>query len=314
MRSIRVGLLVNADMALYRAKDRGRNRYEFFTPALQEELESNKRIADDILRGIEAREFVPYYQPVIDARTLEVVGAEALVRWMHPASGVLTPDRFLKVAEDLDVVAALDRAMLEAVLADLDIWHGDGLRLQSVSVNVSFRRLNDENLVSSLRQLGIKPGTISFEFLESIFLDELDDQVAWNIDAIKEMGVAIDVDDFGTGHTSFVSLLKLSPRRLKIDRQLVSPITESVEQQRLVKSIIEIGRTLGIRVVAEGVETPEQAASLRDMGCDYLQGYLFARPMAGADFARWLTEKGHQSPLQERGAQALPKGQRKANS
>lgn len=297
-------LLVNPDMALYRAKDRGRNRYEFFTRALQEELESNKRIADDILRGIEAKEFVPYYQPVIDARTLEVVGAEALVRWMHPTSGVLTPDRFLKVAEDLDVVAALDRAMLEAVLAALDIWHGDGLRLESVSVNVSFRRLNDENLVSSLRQLGIRPGTISFEFLESIFLDELDDQVAWNIDAIKEMGISVDVDDFGTGHTSFVSLLKLNPRRLKIDRQLIAPITESVEQQRLVKSIIEIGRTLGIKVLAEGVETPGQAASLRDMGCDYLQGYLFARPMAGADFARWLSAKAHEAPLLERGAQA----------
>lgn len=289
-------LLVNADMALYRAKDRGRNRYEFFTRALQEELESNKRIADDILRGLEANEFVPYYQPIIDARTLDVVGAEALVRWVHPTSGVLAPDRFLKVAEDLDVVAALDRAMLEAVLADLEVWQTNGMQLQSVSVNVSFRRLNDENLVSSLHQLGIRPGTISFEFLESIFLDELDDQVAWNIDAIKDMGIAIDVDDFGTGHTSFVSLLKLNPRRLKIDRQLVRPIAESIEQQRLVKSIIEIGKTLGIQVVAEGVETPAQADRLTDMGCDYLQGYLFARPMTGADFAAWLKAQRHPAP------------------
>lgn len=308
-------LLVNADMALYRAKDRGRNRYEFFTRALQEELESNKRMADDILRGIEANEFVPYYQPIIDAKTLEVAGAEALVRWVHPASGVLTPDRFLKVAEDLDVVAALDRAMLEAVLADLDIWQANGQSLPSVSVNVSFRRLNDENLVPSLRELGIRPGTISFEFLESIFLDELDDQVAWNIDAIKEMGISVDVDDFGTGHTSFVSLLKLSPRRLKIDRQLINPITESVEQQRLVKSIIEIGRTLGIQVVAEGVETPEQANSLRDMGCDYLQGYLFARPMASADFSSWWGAKGYQAQmLNERGADVLPLSGSKAGA
>lgn len=281
-------LLVNADMALYRAKDRGRNRYEFFTRALQEELESNKRIADDILRGIEANEFIPFYQPLIDARTLDVVGAEALVRWAHPVSGILTPDRFLKIAEDLDVVAALDRAMLESVLADLELWRGQGLALQSVSVNVSFRRLNDENLLPSLRQLGIRPGTISFEFLESIFLDELDDQVAWNIDAVKDLGIAIDVDDFGTGHTSFVSLLKLNPRRLKIDRQLVGPIAESIEQQRLVKSIIEIGRTLGIEVVAEGVETQAQAECLTEMGCDYLQGYLFGKPMTSADFAKWL--------------------------
>lgn len=281
-------VLINGDMALYRAKERGRNRYEFFSKDLQEEIESTKRIADDILRGVEQREFVPFYQPVVDARTFDVVGAEALVRWRHPTDGLLPPARFLKIAEDLNVLAAIDRDVLEQSIKDLDRWQRLGLPVQSVSVNVSFRRLNDEHLVPNLRALNIRPGTISFEFLESIFLDEFDDRVAWNIDAIRDMGIGIDVDDFGTGHTSFVSLLKLSPRRFKIDRQLISPIADSHEQRQLIASIVEIGRTLNIRVVAEGVETMEQAYLLREIGCDFLQGYAFAKPMTASEFEKFL--------------------------
>ena len=281
-------ILINGDMALYRAKERGRNRHEFFSRTLQEELESNKRIADDILRGIEQNEFIPYYQPLVDALTYETIGAEALIRWRHPTEGVLAPARFLKIAEDLNVLAALDRGILSAAITDLERWQSAGLPIQSISVNVSFHRLNDDDLVPSLRKLAIRPGTISFEFLESIFLDEFDDRVARNIDAIKEMGIGIDVDDFGTGHTSFVSLLRLMPRRFKIDRQLIAPVATSESQRRLVASIVDIGRTLGIKVVAEGVETLEQAGILAEIGSDFLQGYAFARPMASANLEQWL--------------------------
>ena len=281
-------VLISGDMALYRAKERGRNRHEFFSQELQDELESNKRIADDILRGVEQAEFIPYYQPVVDARTHEPVGVEALVRWRHPTDGLLAPSRFLKIAEDLNVLPAIDRDVLIAAINDLDRWQAQGLPIQSVSVNVSFRRLSDENLIPSLRKLDIRPGTVSFEFLESIFLDEFDDRVAWNIDAIKEMGIGIDVDDFGTGHTSFVSLLRLMPRRFKIDRQLIEPVASNEGQRRLVASIVDIGRTLGIKVVAEGVETMDQARVLGEMGCDFLQGYAFARPMPAAELEQWL--------------------------
>lgn len=283
-------ILINGDMALYRAKERGRNRHEFFSKALQDELEANKRIADDILRGLEHDEFTPYYQPLVDARTYEVVSAEALVRWRHPTEGVLTPDRFLKIAEDLNVLTTIDRHVLSTAISDLARWRDNGLPIQSVSVNVSFRRLSDEDLIPSLRELDIDPGTVSFEFLESIFLDEFDERVAWNIDAIKEMGIGIDVDDFGTGHTSFVSLLRMMPRRFKIDRQLVTLVSTSTSQRRLVSSIVDIGRTLGIKVVAEGVETMEQARILGEIGCDFLQGYAFARPMPAKALEKWLHE------------------------
>ena len=216
------------------------------------------------------------------------MGVEALVRWHHPTEGTLLPGRFLKIAEDLNVLAAIDRDILEIAIGDRGAWNAKGLDVPSVSVNVSFRRLNDSGLVQSLKALNIEPGTISFEFLESIFLDEFDDTVAWNIEAIRDMGIGIDVDDFGTGHTSFVSLLKLNPGRFKIDRQLIAPIAESQEQRRLVASIIEIGKTLGIRVVAEGVETIEQALILRDLGCDALQGYAFARPMPAGELETWM--------------------------
>ncbi|UJW86767.1 PAS domain S-box protein [Devosia sp. SL43] len=281
-------VLINADVALYQAKGRGRNRHEFFSEALQEEISSNKRIADDILRGIEQNEFIPHYQPLVDARTLDIVGVEALLRWNHPTDGLIAPFRFLKIAENLDVLRIIDQQVLLQAIRDMEHWHAAGLDIPSVSVNVTFQRLNDENLISGLRDLNIKPGTISFEFLESIFLDECDSAIARNIAGLRELGISFDVDDFGTGHTSIVSLLKLSPRRFKIDRQLVDPVVRGPEHRRLVASIVDIGKSLGIGVVAEGVETMEHARILADLGCDYLQGYAFARPMPADQIAGWV--------------------------
>jgi len=284
-------VLINADVALYQAKGRGRNRCEFFSEALQAEITANKRIADDILRGIEHNEFVPHYQPVLDAKTLEVVGVEALIRWNHPTDGLLSPFRFLKIAENLDVLGTIDHLLLQQALADLNRWQAEGITIPSVSVNVTFQRLRDETLLEGLRKLDIRSGSISFEILESIFLDEFEDCVGRNIAGLQDLGISVDVDDFGTGHTSIVSLLKLSPRRFKIDRQLVEPVTRGAEHRRLVSTMVEIGKSLGIEVVAEGVETLEQANILRDLGCDYLQGYAFARPMPAEDIAGWVTRQ-----------------------
>ncbi|SDA97428.1 bifunctional diguanylate cyclase/phosphodiesterase [Mesorhizobium qingshengii] len=287
-------LLVNTDLALYRAKGRGRNRYEFFNEELQSEIMRTKQTADEILGGLERNEFIAYYQPQFDARTLEIVGVEALSRWKHPRRGILPPDTYLKVAEELNVVALIDRTVLEQALENFGRWSRSHLNIPRVSVNVSARRLEDKDLISGLRKLGIKAGTVSFELVESIFLDENDDLVTWNIEHIKELGIDIEIDDFGTGHASIVSLLKLQPRRLKIDRQLVTPITGSSAQRHLVSSIIEIGKSLGIEVVAEGVETMEHARILKELGCDILQGYFLGRPMeakafkAFAQSRKWL--------------------------
>ncbi|MBJ3785966.1 bifunctional diguanylate cyclase/phosphodiesterase [Devosia sediminis] len=284
-------LLVNADIALYRAKALGRNRHEFFSEALQAEVVNTKRVADEVLKGLEAEAFIPYYQPQFCARTLELVGVEALARWQHPKDGIKTPDSFMAVAEELNVVAQIDRLVLDHTLADLARWDKLGLCVPRASVNVSLKRLHDEGLIESLRALPVEPGRLAFELVESIYLDESDGVVAWNIDQIKELGIDVEIDDFGTGYASIVSLQKLHPRRLKIDRQLVMPILKEPAQRQLVASIVDIGKSMDIEIVAEGVETMEHAVILRDLGCDILQGYAFARPMSRDALEDFLHEK-----------------------
>ena len=211
------------------------------------------------MRGLENGEFIPFFQPQFHAHTLQLASVEALVRWRHPARGILAPSEFLNVAEELGVVGEIDRMILEQSLAQFNRWRDSGLRVPRFSVNVSLRRLQDETLLDSLRSLNIEPGTLSFELLETIYLDERDEHFLNVIEQIKTLGVDIEVDDFGTGYASIVSLTKLRPRRLKIDRQLVIPVVNSRAQRRLVQSIVDIGKSLDIEIVAEGVETMRHA-------------------------------------------------------
>jgi diguanylate cyclase (GGDEF)-like protein len=284
-------LAVHADIALYRAKSRGRNGFQFFNDQLHTEIVTTKQIADDILSGLERNEFICNYQPQFCARTLEIVGVEALARWQHPTRGLLAPYSFLKIAEELNVVASIDRIVLEQTLARVKEWQEAGIAIAKASVNVSARRLNDEELICSLRELDIPPGILSFELVESIFLDDNDEIISWNVDKVKDLGIDVEIDDFGTGYASIVSLMKLKPARLKIDRQLIMPIVHSAGQRQLVKSIIDIGKSLGIDVLAEGVETMEHAKILRGLGCDALQGYAFARPMDGAALSAFVADR-----------------------
>jgi EAL domain-containing protein (putative c-di-GMP-specific phosphodiesterase class I) len=234
---------------------------------------------------------VAYYQPQFDAKTLEIAGVEALARWQHPTEGLLTPEMFVKVAEELNVLSTIDRVVLEQTLGRFEDWERAGLGVPRVSVNVSARRLQDEGLIKSLSNLNIRPGTVSFELVESIFLDENDEVVVWNVEQIKELGIDIEIDDFGTGYASIVSLLQLKPRRLKIDRQLVMPIVKSAKQRQLVASIVDIGKSLGIEVVAEGVETMEHARMLKDLGCDMLQGFVFGQAMSAAELKAFIKSR-----------------------
>jgi len=287
-------LMVNADIALYRAKALGRNRFEFFSEVLQAEVVNNKRTADEILRGLEAGEFEAFYQLQFDAHSHDVVGAEALARWRHPERGLLGPDKFLAIAQDLNVLAQIDEIILEKAVADRKRWLSEGCAIPHVSVNVSLKRLHDEDLIKGLKKLSFEPGTLAFELVESIFLDERDEIVAFNIDQVKELGIDVEIDDFGTGYASIVSLQKLRPKRLKIDRQLIDPVVRDAGQRRLVASIVDIGKSLGIEVLAEGVETLEQARVLERLGCDALQGFAFAKPMAADKIPAFLAARRQQ--------------------
>ncbi len=281
-------LLVNADLALYRAKDNGRNRFEFFTDELHEYSILKKQATDDILRGLENGEFIPFYQPQVDAKTLQVCGVEALVRWAHPEKGLLSPDKFLNIAQEIGVNAKIDENILKQTLVDLESWKKKGVKIPKASVNVSQQRLYDEQLINTLKEMNIVPGRLSFELVESIFLDDDDDVVLHNIQAIKDMGISIEIDDFGTGHTSLVSLLKTKPQTLKIDRQLVEPSISTEGAKQMVKSIIDIAKSQNIEIVAEGVETRDHTQLLQNLGCDILQGYAFARPMAANELEEFL--------------------------
>jgi len=284
-------LLVNADIALYEAKRSGRNRVEWFTDTLRQVAVNTKKTADEILRGLEQNEFIAYFQPQFDAQTLEIVGLEALVRWDHPTKGILTPDKFLRIAETLKVVSQIDAIVLNQALLQQFRLAAAGFPVPKVSVNVSAQRLRDASLFQRLESLQFRPGSLSFELLESISFDGDDAGLIHQIERLKALGADIEIDDFGSGHASIVTLLKLTPRRLKIDRQLIIPLLESRSQQQLVSSIIEIGRSRGIEIVAEGVETMEHAEILRDLGCHALQGYALARPMPPGDLLGFIRER-----------------------
>lgn len=284
-------LLVNADIALYEAKRRGRNRVEKFSDALKLAAVNTKKTADEILRGLEQNEFVAWFQPQFDANSLEIVGIEALARWDHPSKGVLAPDAFLKIAESMKVVSAIDDVVLTQALLQRYRLEANGINIPKVSVNVSAQRLRDETLIDKLKALSFQPGTLSFELLESTSFDGHDGELIPQIDRIRALGIDIEIDDFGTGYASIVTFLKLTPRRLKIDRQLIAPIIESTEHQRLVRSIIDIGRARGIEIVAEGVETMQHAAILRDLGCQVLQGYALSKPLSPAELLTFVRER-----------------------
>lgn len=284
-------LLLNADIALYHAKNSGRGRYSYFSLDRHDRMKDSRRLADEILRGLERDEFLPYYQFQFDADSLDVVGAETLARWHHPERGILTPGTFLATAEEIGAVADIDGLILEKALADLKRWKAQGLEIPKISVNVSSRRLHDPALKHKLNALSFDPGTVSFELLESIFLDENDEQAMENLRHLRKLGIELEIDDFGTGHASIVSLLRLSPRTLKIDRELVQKVAESRARRNLVGSIIDIGRSLGIRVVAEGVETAGHVRVLRSLGCDVLQGYGLAVPMSFDDTIGFISRQ-----------------------
>ena len=285
-------LFVNADLALYRAKAEGRGRFCFFTDQMRSAALAQKQRSDEILGGIERDEFFCVYQPQFDARTQAITGVEALVRWRTPNLGILQPADFLAAAEELNALARIDQIVLQKAVADFNRWTAEGLAVPRLSVNLSKSRLRDPDLGRELARLTIDHRRLSFELLESNYLDDQSQVVSDNLAAIRNLGMGIEVDDFGTGHASIVSLLRLKPDRLKIDKALVEHIVTSDMQAQLLRSIVGIGHLQGIAIIAEGVETEAQRVLLQTMGCDELQGFALARPMAAGELRDYLLDRG----------------------
>ena len=276
-------LMMNADIALYRAKQEGRGRYTFFTRELQQEIERNKRISDDIVHGLEKGEFFPVYQPQFDAKTLRLIGVEALARWKHPVLGVLAPPAFLDAAKQLGATDRIDQAILEASLADMREWERKNAPVPRLAVNVSAQRIANPYLINLLKKLDIPAGKLAFELHESTMLDHTNADLRERIQEITDLGIDIEIDNFGTGQSSFLGMWSAAPKRLKIARELVLPIASSTEHRRLLQAVIDMGRAINLEVVSEGVETVQHIKILRQLGCDVLQGYALARPMSSAE-------------------------------
>lgn len=283
-------LLSRADIALYESKRRGRGRYCFVSDEMAEARIERRMLGEDVLRGFEAQEFELYYQLQFAADDRRIVGAEALLRWNHPLRGVLSPDLFIAAAEEVGVITKLDALSVRSALETRAAWSEQGVDVPKISLNVSSRRLKDMDVSQMVTENPGIAGCIAFELLETIDMNTIDNVSRWNLKKFKEAGITIEIDDFGTGHTSILSLLEVRPDRIKLDKDLVLPAPESKTNRVLIQSIVRIAKTLDIGVTAEGVETEAHITLLRDLGCDTLQGYVLARPMSAGAVLRSSTK------------------------
>ncbi len=281
-------LMTAADSAMYRAKDHGGATVGVFSSELYRHAASRLEIENALVEGLERAELVLHYQPIVQADTGLIAGAEALVRWQHPTRGLLSPADFIPVAEQSDLIAVIGRQVLRDACGELARWAVAGFGDRFVSVNVSGRQFQGDivsDVTSALRETGVEPRRLLLELTESTAVDDLD-CVAKRLHELRDLGVSAAIDDFGTGYCGLQYLGDLPVSTLKLDRSFVQSMTPSAAA--IVAATIAMAHSLGLQLVAEGVETSEQRRFLERSGCDRLQGYIIGRPMPGDDLLAML--------------------------
>ncbi len=280
-------LLRDADAAMYRAKARGRDCIEVFAPGTHETSVLTLRTSGELRHGLERGEIVPYYQPIVDLATGQLTGFEVLARWRHPDRGLLGPDQFLPMAEETGLIADVGAAILRASLAQLGLWQANVATLANVSiaVNVSVRQLVDARfhdvVAETLAETGVLADSLWLEITETALMSDVKSATI-ALRNLRSLGLHLSVDDFGTGYSSLTYLKRFPVEAIKVDRTFVKGLGIDAEDTTIVEAVVNLGRSLGLMVVAEGVETPLQLTRLREMGCDRAQGYLFGRPRPAA--------------------------------
>jgi diguanylate cyclase (GGDEF)-like protein len=295
-------LIANADAAMFAVKRTGGSTYAFYEPRMELDTADQLELQTDLRQAIERGELQLFYQPKVDARTRELTGVEALVRWQHPARGAVGPTELIAVAERFGLIGQIGQWVLDEACRQMRAWEATGLRLR-VAVNLSAQQLRQDDVVQRIRRTleahRVDASLLTVEITESVAME--DTQATLRAFAqLARAGVALAIDDFGTGHSSLAYLRTLPARQLKIDRSFVADLGVSGDAMAVVDAVIRLAHALGLRVVAEGVETEVQRDILQHLDCDEFQGYLFARPMsaerlalwaAGEDGARLVTEQ-----------------------
>jgi EAL domain-containing protein (putative c-di-GMP-specific phosphodiesterase class I)/uncharacterized membrane protein len=277
----------NADAAMYSAKARGRNRFCFYVPAMNERASDRLAVENDLRRALRGDEFFAEYQPQVNLATGEAVGFEALARWRRPDRGIrMPPAEFIPIAEETGLIVPLGERILEIACRQRRDCYDHGLRMGTVAVNVSALQFREVRFVDDVRRVlratRLPPALLELEVTESVLMHGAD-TVAATLAELADLGVGLAIDDFGTGYSSLSYLKRFPVRRLKIDQSFVHEMTRDANSGAIVEAIIALGRVLGMSVVAEGVETAEQLQVLRDYGCDDVQGYFVRRPASAAE-------------------------------
>ncbi|HEX7641649.1 MAG TPA: EAL domain-containing protein [Burkholderiaceae bacterium] len=296
-------LIKHADIAMYRAKELGRNNAQFFTAMMNQRALERLRIESDLRNALERQEFLLHYQPQVDLNTGRVLGVEALLRWQHRELGLVPPGRFIALAEETGLIVPLGAWVLQTACRQVKQWQDEGLGPLRVAVNLSARQFGQKDLVESvaetLLETGLDPACLEIELTESLVMTDVERAIGV-LRNLKSLGVKLSIDDFGTGYSSLSYLKRFPIDVLKIDQSFVRDIALDPEDAAIAAAIISLAHSLRLHVIAEGVETEAQLTFLRRHGCDQMQGYYFSRPLAAADMQRMLAAGTGLAPSSER--------------
>jgi EAL domain-containing protein (putative c-di-GMP-specific phosphodiesterase class I) len=284
-------LLKQADIAMYQAKKSGRNTLRFFDPQMQESINIHAALDADLRKALEKQEFQLYYQIQIDS-TGRKLGAEALIRWLHPERGLVSPADFIPLAEETGLILPIGQWVMQSACAQIKSWEHDALTSGiALSVNVSAKQFHQADFVTQVRNivqmLAINPQQLKIEITESMLLENIDATIETMVE-LKDIGIGFSLDDFGTGYSSLQYLKRLPIDQLKIDQSFVRDIVTDSSDMAIVRTIIAMAQSLNLDVIAEGVETEEQRQFLLDAGCTQFQGYLFGKPLPIEQFEALL--------------------------
>jgi len=284
-------LIKHADAAMYRAKDQGRNNYQFYTPELTAMALEHFAMDSSLRKALQRQEFVLSYQPQLSLSSRTIVGAEALISWQHPDLGRVPPDKFIPLAEETGVIIPIGDWVLREACQQIRQWHEAGFENLTMSVNLSGRQVMSKGLVERIKrildQTGAAPGQIKLEITESSVMERAETSTK-TLEELRSLGIRLSMDDFGTGYSSMTYLKRFSIDELKIDRSFIQEIPQNENDVAITRAVIALGRSLEIDVVAEGVETDAQLGFLKSEGCDRVQGFICSPPLGSSDFLALL--------------------------